>query len=120
MEERKRAAVVLEQRAYNLAAENLRQGASRPQIVSTLVDRGLDNDSATKVVSNVTRAKRGAHREEGRKNMLLGALWCLGGIVVTAITLGLASDGGRFVVAYGAIAFGGFQFIAGLIQFLRA
>lgn len=56
----------------------------------------------------------------GPKNMLCGALWCIGGIVVTAATYSVASEtGGRYIVAWGAILFGGLQFLQGLFQTCR-
>lgn len=54
----------------------------------------------------------------GTKNMLLGALWAIGGIVVTAVTYSAASEGGIYVVTWGAIVIGGIQFIVGLVQYL--
>ena len=54
------------------------------------------------------------------KNMIVGAVWCIVGIVITAATYGAASRrGGTYVVAWGAIIFGGFQFLKGLLQLLR-
>jgi hypothetical protein len=50
--------------------------------------------------------------------MLVGGTWCAVGIFVTEIAYATASDGGVFVVAWGAILFGGLQFLAGLVQFL--
>ena len=52
----------------------------------------------------------------GKKNMLYGALWCIGGIVVTAATYDAAEPGGAYVVAWGAIVFGAIQFFRGLMQ----
>ncbi len=52
--------------------------------------------------------------------MIFGALWCVGGIVVTVATYRAASGGGAFVVAWGAILFGAIQFFRGLIQALSA
>jgi hypothetical protein len=51
-----------------------------------------------------------------------GMLWCIGGIVVTAMTFSLAasSGGGIFIIAWGAILFGGLQFLQGLFQYLTA
>jgi hypothetical protein len=51
--------------------------------------------------------------------MAIGALVCVIGILVTAVTYGAASSGsggGHYVVAWGAIVFGGFQFLKGLFQ----
>jgi len=54
------------------------------------------------------------------RNMIVGAVWCIVGIVITAATYGAASRrGGTYVVAWGAIIFGGFQFLKGLLQLLR-
>ena len=55
-----------------------------------------------------------------RKNMISGALWCIGGIVVTVITYNSASGGGTYVVAWGAILFGFIQLIQGIYQFFTA
>ena len=52
-----------------------------------------------------------------RKNMLFGALWCGGGILVTALTYSAAASGpgdGSYVVAWGAIVFGALQFFRGV------
>jgi hypothetical protein len=51
------------------------------------------------------------------KQMLSGAVWCIGGLLVTGITWLVAasgSGGGTYVVAWGAILFGGIQFFRGL------
>lgn len=62
-----------------------------------------------------------ALREEAIKNMGFGALWFIGGSLVTFITYTAASaEGGHYVVAYGAIAVGAFQFLAGLFQWFRS
>lgn len=56
----------------------------------------------------------------GRKNIISGALWCIGGIVVTVITYNAASGGGSYVVAWGAILFGFVQLIQGIYQTVTA
>jgi hypothetical protein len=102
---------------YAFAAEQMKNGASPEQIQATLVEKGLPQDAAEAVVSNLTRAVSEAKGKAGKKNMLYGALWCVGGIVVTAATYSAASDGGgTYVVAWGAIIFGAIQFFRGLAQ----
>ncbi len=54
----------------------------------------------------------------GTKNMIAGALWAVGGTLVTVVTYSATSGGGTYVVAYGAIIFGGIQFVIGLFQYL--
>ena len=51
-----------------------------------------------------------AERAAAEKKMWRGALWCLGGIAVTAITLMSSRGGGAYVVAWGAILFGAVEF----------
>jgi len=70
--------------------------------------RNVGRQVETKVDENL--------KAQGHKNMIFGALWFLGGTIVTVVTLQAASGGGRYVVAWGAIVFGGIQFIRGLIQ----
>jgi hypothetical protein len=55
-------------------------------------------------------------RSAAEKSMLYGALWCMGGIAVTATTYLAASGrgGGKYVIAWGAILFGAIQFFRGL------
>jgi len=48
--------------------------------------------------------------------MVHGALWCGGGLLVTAITYGAAvgsPGGGHYIIAWGAIVFGAVQFFRG-------
>ncbi|HLH86887.1 MAG TPA: hypothetical protein VKX28_00400 [Xanthobacteraceae bacterium] len=55
----------------------------------------------------------------GLRNMAIGGVICIIGILVTAGTYGAASSGsggGHYVIAWGAIVFGGFQFLKGLFQ----
>ncbi len=102
---------------YGYAAELMRSGKSNQDIVEALKERGLDAESAEVVVRNLHDARAKEKVEQGQKNMGLGALWCIGGLVVTGATYGAASGGGSYVVAWGAVVFGGIQFLHGLIQY---
>ena len=61
-----------------------------------------------------------ASKETGKKNMLRGSLWFIGGIVVTVGSLMLTSSGGTYIVSWGAIIFGGLQLLQGLYQYFTA
>jgi hypothetical protein len=55
----------------------------------------------------------------GGREMLVGAIWCIGGIVVTVMSYNAAASspgGGRYVVAYGAIIYGALQFFRGMAR----
>jgi len=79
-----------------------------------LVEQGLDEESATIVVNNLEKEINKNKKEKAEKNMLYGALWFIGGVIVTAVTYSAASGGGTYVVAWGAIIFGAVQFFMGL------
>jgi hypothetical protein len=56
-------------------------------------------------------------RAAAEKRMIHGAIWCIGGIVVTAVSYASAASspfGGTYIVAWGAIFFGGLRFFQGL------
>lgn len=55
-----------------------------------------------------------AASQRARRNMIVGGAWCAGGTAVTIITYAAASGGGTYVVAWGAIVFGGWRFLKGL------
>jgi hypothetical protein len=103
---------------YTFAGQQIRNGVAPAVIEKSLTQQGLDADAAATVVSNVMHAKAIALKNAGRKNMLYGALWCIGGIFVTALSYQAAANagGGRFVLAWGAILFGGIQFFRGMMQ----
>jgi hypothetical protein len=103
---------------YQFAAEQMRNGASPAEIKRRLIEQGLSAEAAGIVVSNLGKAISQSQQEAAQKNMLYGAVWCIGGIVVTALTYAAASGGGggSYVVAWGAIVFGAVQFFRGLGQ----
>ncbi len=49
--------------------------------------------------------------------MTYGALWFIGGLVVTVATYAAAIGGGTYVIAYGAIIYGIVQFIRGALEY---
>jgi hypothetical protein len=105
---------------YGLAAGYMREGMADKEIVTKLEEEGLDSESADAVVQNLVRMRKQEIKAQGNKNMGFGALWLIGGIVITAATYSAASGGGTYVVTYGAIVFGAIQFLQGLFQNLTA
>ncbi|MDQ5908051.1 MAG: hypothetical protein QG599_142 [Pseudomonadota bacterium] len=108
------------QAVYGHAAELMRNGAKSESIINNLIEQGLDAESAKVVVSNLDEARKKQKQEQGQKNMGFGTLWCIGGLVVTAVTYSAASGGGHYVVAWGAVVFGAIQFLQGLFQYSTA
>jgi VIT1/CCC1 family predicted Fe2+/Mn2+ transporter len=62
---------------------------------------------------------RAASAAIARRNMVVGGISFLAGVLITIVTYAAAADGGTFVVAWGAILFGAIQFFKGLVQLLN-
>ena len=105
---------------YGLAAGYMQEGISDKEIVTKLEIEGLDTESAQAVVQNLAAMRKKEIKQRANKNMGFGALWLIGGTIVTAVTYSAASGGGTYVVTYGAIVVGAIQFLQGLIQYLTA
>jgi len=66
--------------------------------------------------------ERHAQLSRAKRDMVIGALFAIGGIVITAVTYQSAADsasGGTYIVAYGPIIFGVITFFKGLINSSR-
>lgn len=92
--------------AYEYAADLMvNAGRDSYEIQTRLVRKGLDEETAAYVVTDLTTQIREANREAGQKDMLYGTLWCVGGLVATFANIGY--------IFWGAIVFGGIQFVRG-------
>jgi len=62
----------------------------------------------------------GEDASDAQAMMIKGALWCLGGIAVTVISYqsAIGRGGGAYLIAWGAILFGAFEFLGGLFGVL--
>jgi hypothetical protein len=62
-------------------------------------------------------------KELAKRNLVRGFFWLAGGLAVTAVTYSMASsspEGGHYVIAWGAMIFGGIQFLRGLYGYLAS
>ncbi|MGY6647897.1 hypothetical protein [Wenyingzhuangia sp. IMCC45574] len=79
------------------------------EVIASLIDvKGLDEQSASKVVLDLEQHIKIAKKEAANKDMLYGALWCIGGTIATMADIGF--------IFWGAIVFGGIQFFKGLVN----
>jgi hypothetical protein len=101
---------------YRHVAERMQNGATAAEVEKELLDMGLEAETAATIVANIKQAITKVKVDAGRKNMLYGALWCIGGLIVTVISYQAAEGGGKYVLAWGAILFGAIQFFRGLAQ----
>ena len=102
---------------YGFTADMLyNQKKSVEETKAALIENGLSSEDADVVINNLQNQYNKEKKEAGNKNMLYGALWCVGGILVTVLTYSAASNGGTYVVAWGAVIFGAIQFFKGVFQ----
>ena len=91
---------------YEYAASLLfEENKSSDEVRNILIKEGIDAESASIIVENLEKQIKEANKERANKDMLFGALWCIGGSVAT-----IADSGYIF---WGAIVFGAAQFIKG-------
>jgi len=97
---------------YNLAVNYFNQGKSGYETKNLLIEEGLDPDLAASIVEKIEMQIHDLQQEhahaQAKKDMLYGALWCIGGTVLTLSNIGF--------IFWGAILFGGIQFFRGLIN----
>jgi hypothetical protein len=105
---------------YQTAANAMSRGASPAEVENHLIQSGVRAEDAKTVVNHLQAVRSDVLREAGRKEMIRGALWCVGGILVTAASYQAASRGGTYVVAWGAIIFGAIKFFRGLARMQAA
>lgn len=82
-----------------------------------LIEQGLKSEDADIVIKNLQRQFKEEKNKIANNNMLYGALWCSGGLLITFLTYTSASKGGgSYVITWGAIIWGILQFVKGLYQ----
>lgn len=57
--------------------------------------------------------------KEARSNIIAGLLWCAGGLAFSFLTYFFATEGGRYIIATGAIIWGILQACKGLFTWLK-
>jgi len=104
------------EKIYRFAAERMRNGSSDAAIRKELQSKGLDADSSRVVLEDLAYLQQNARKDESQKLLAQGVVWLVGGIAVAAMTYSSPSSSGTYVIAWGAIIFGGVQLVRGLGQ----
>jgi ornithine cyclodeaminase/alanine dehydrogenase-like protein (mu-crystallin family) len=92
---------------YNYAANLMvNQKKETYEVRDLLIAKGLDEKTATTIVDNLEQQISDAKKSRAKKDMLYGALWCVGGTVLTVAHIGF--------IFWGAIIFGAIQFFRGV------
>jgi len=91
------------QQLYDYAANLMFvQKKSMREARKLLIEEGVDSKIANVIVQKLS----GEKQKQANKDMMIGALFCIGGIVATIANLGY--------VFWGAIVFGAIQFFRGM------
>lgn len=107
--------------AFALAAALRRDSRPAAEIAGALTEEGLPAELSDVVVKRLFDADDEGAREEGVRNMWIGALVALGGLVFSAFSYAAATGGApRYVILTGAIGFGALRFFRGLAQLNRS
>lgn len=89
--------------AANMLIKEQRTGQD---VIEALVEKGYQKSYATQLVEDLQHQVEEARRTRANKDMLYGALWCVGGIILTMADIGY--------IFWGAIIFGAIQFFKGV------
>jgi hypothetical protein len=82
------------------------ENKTEEEVVSTMLTYGYPEDYSRQIYTFVKNKIKQIENIPARKNMLYGALWCLGGTILTIADIGY--------IFWGAIVFGGIQFLKGV------
>jgi hypothetical protein len=82
--------------------------AIKRKLVSDLTDLQIKLPAPVKPVNTQFEEERKITTEKAKRDMLYGALWCVGGIIATSAHIGF--------IFWGAIVFGGIQFFRGVFN----
>ncbi|WP_439698324.1 hypothetical protein ACFGVS_08750 [Mucilaginibacter sp. AW1-7] len=91
---------------YQYACNLFMAGQNVFEVKAALLERGLDTENAEYIVNTLQQQIVDAKRDKAKKDMLYGALWCGGGLILTLAHIGF--------IFWGAIVFGAIQFFRGV------
>ena len=104
----------------------LKLGYERERIKEKLAQSGIPADGEDRLINIVATSRRAnaskpapnVDKDQYTAKMIWGAIWCIGGIIVTVISYAARANVGVYVVAWGAILWGLIDFIRGLIGYI--
>lgn len=104
----------MRQFSSGLKKGKMKRGASVQRFQSTLVERGIDPESAATTVSNITRRVSEGLRENGGMFMSFGVYYC-----TVAINLDRSPPSVPWYVRTSLVAVGALIIVYGAIKFVR-
>ncbi len=107
-------------RGLNTAIQMVADKEAEPAIRAALVDIGIPEADMPAIITNARKLVFDAKRKHALKGMGIGALWLVGGLIITAAGYLMAGEGQSYFVTWGAVAFGGFRVVVNLFAYLGA
>lgn len=98
----------------------LDQGLSVDKIINKLVKKGIDQETTERVVVKLSQKRKKIIRDEAVKGIIIGSIFCFGGLALTVASLQAMNETGGYVVTWGAILYGGIQLLQGLYTYCTA
>ena len=96
---------------------------SYDEVRDFLIDTcNYDSEDADNLTNDMSewRLQYDEANSSANRDIGMGLVWLIGGSLVTALTYSAASNGGRYVLAGGAIIYGFLRFILGIILKIKA
>ena len=107
------------QQSYLFAMKQLKSKTPPEQVGAQLIASGVTAPTSHALVGTLQATRRQADRAAGKRTMLLGGLWAVGGLAITLLGQSLANErGGSYFILWGAVIIGALQGVIGLRQFL--
>ncbi|WP_154140785.1 hypothetical protein [Photobacterium damselae] len=100
------------------ATLSLIQGRTNKSIEIELMEDGLSQDVASKIVNRASEYKKKAVRKNGLKQIGIGAGFIIMGGMITMATYSIASLSGHYVVTTGLFLVGAWNIVKGLWKYL--
>lgn len=104
---------------FEFAVVELANGKPQRDVERLLVQRGVPANDAKKLAAEGKTIVKKGRRQKHQKRMSTGCIMAVVGIAITLVTYMFADElGGKFVLFYGLVAYGGFNLIVGLIGWI--
>lgn len=85
-------------------------------VIKALIEKGVEVNHADSLVKQVEYELL---RKKARKDVWIGGAWLVGGAAIWIGTyVAAASNGGSYYMTWGAVVFGGIQFVKGIYNYV--
>lgn len=104
--------------AWDTATSMVGSGISPQTIYEILTEKGIPPQTAQHLVQKALRETdpETGIASTGKRDMLIGGLWIVGGLIITIGTYTMASNGGTYFITYGPIIYGVIRFFKGVAK----